>query len=364
MLHELIHKYRDEILRRAQTRAQERASTAQTVAKMSAGIPLFVDDLITTLRGHLDRTVDIDRDAALHGELLFEMGYTVSEVVQTYGDVCQTLTQLAIELEAPIDNNEFRVLNRCLDEAIARAVTEFARVKAKSVFDADTRKRGFLVHELRNCVQTAMYSFEALKSGTVGVGGSTGAILGRSLAGLKNLVDGAMAELRSEPVAILAGNIEIAQFLEEVEAAASGRAKIRHIRISLQRGDGDVQVYGDRHALSSAVLNLLQNAIKFTPDRGAVTLTSSATISRVLIEVRDECGGLLPGFEHTLFTGAAPSGTDRSGLGLGLLISRSAVEQLGGTLSVRDLPGDGCVFSIDLPRVQDPEQARPVATVN
>jgi hypothetical protein len=188
MLHEFIHEYRAEILRRAQARVQSRALSAHTVAKVSAGIPLFVDDLITTLRGNMDRTSDIDRDAALHGELLFEMGYTVSEVVQTYGDVCQTLTQLAIELEAPIDNNEFQVLNRCLDEAIARAVTEFSRVNAKSVSDEDTRRLGFLVHELRNCLQTAMYSFEALKSGTVGVGGSTGAILGRSLFGLKNLV--------------------------------------------------------------------------------------------------------------------------------------------------------------------------------
>jgi signal transduction histidine kinase len=197
-----------------------------------------------------------------------------------------------------------------------------------------------------------------LKTGTVGVGGSTGAILGRSLSGLKLLVDRAMAELRSEPIADLAANIEVAQFLQEVEASASGRARLRDIAIDVHPGEGDVQVFGDRHALALAVLNLLQNAIKFTPPRGSVTLTSSATISRVLIEVRDECGGLLPGFEHTLFAGASPSGTDRSGLGLGLLISRRAVEQLGGTLTVRDLPSDGCVFSIELPRVPSPMQDR------
>jgi signal transduction histidine kinase len=196
-------------------------------------------------------------------------------------------------------------------------------------------------------------SFHKIVIVTDGLCGSTGAILGRSLFGLKNLVDRAMAELRSEPITILAGNIDVAQFLTEIEGTASGRANLRDVRIDLHPGKGGVEVYGDRHALASAVLNLLQNAIKFTPTHGSITLTSSATITRVLIEVQDECGGLQPGYEAHLFAGEAPSGTDRTGLGLGLLFSRSAVEELGGILSVRDLPGEGCVFSISLPRVQD-----------
>jgi signal transduction histidine kinase len=74
-----------------------------------------------------------------------------------------------------------------------------------------------------------------------------------------------------------------------------------------------------------------------------------------LIEVEDECGGLPPGDSEELFKVFEQRGGDRSGLGLGLAISRRGVEANGGKLYVRDLPGRGCVFTIDLPK---PEMAK------
>lgn len=59
-----------------------------------------------------------------------EGGYTVSQAVHDYGDICQAITELALELGAPISVKEFHTLNRCLDAAIAEAVTEHARVTA------------------------------------------------------------------------------------------------------------------------------------------------------------------------------------------------------------------------------------------
>ena len=70
---------------------------------------------------------------------------------------------------------------------------------------------------------------------------------------------------------------------------------------------------------------------------------------RVLIEVEDECGGLPPGKAEELFRPFEQRSSDRSGLGLGLAISMQSVEANGGELSVRDLPGKGCVFTISLP---------------
>jgi signal transduction histidine kinase len=66
--------------------------------------------------------------------------------------------------------------------------------------------------------------------------------------------------------------------------------------------------------------------------------------------VRDRCGGLPPDSAQHLFDSFHQAGDDRSGLGLGLSISRRSVEANEGTLTVRDLPGKGCVFTIDLPR--------------
>jgi signal transduction histidine kinase len=102
--------------------------------------------------------------------------------------------------------------------------------------------------------------------------------------------------------------------------------------------------------LFSAVGNLLQNAFKFTRPHTEVLLNAYATADRVLIDVEDNCGGLPPGDAERLFQPFTQGGADKSGVGLGLSICRRSVEANHGVLSVRDLPGKGCVFTIDLPR--------------
>ena len=81
-----------------------------------------------------------------------------------------------------------------------------------------------------------------------------------------------------------------------------------------------------------------------------MTLRASAVAERVVVEVEDECGGLAQGKAEELFHPFHQRSGDRTGLGLGLSISRRGVEANGGKLRVRDLPGAGCVFAIDLPR--------------
>jgi signal transduction histidine kinase len=107
--------------------------------------------------------------------------------------------------------------------------------------------------------------------------------------------------------------------------------------------------------VSSAVSNLLQNAFKFTRAHGHVLLRVRVAADRVLIEVQDECGGLPPGKTEELFQPFEQNGGDRTGLGLGLSISRRAVEANGGMLRVQDIAGKGCVFTIDLPRSSHPQ---------
>jgi signal transduction histidine kinase len=113
-------------------------------------------------------------------------------------------------------------------------------------------------------------------------------------------------------------------------------------------------VKADRQILTAALTNLLQNAFKFTHKRTQVVLRVSAASERVLIEVEDECGGLPPGSEDSLLRPFVQLGQDRSGLGLGLSICVKAMQSMGGSLHVRDLPGKGCVFGLDLPRQSEP----------
>jgi signal transduction histidine kinase len=95
--------------------------------------------------------------------------------------------------------------------------------------------------------------------------------------------------------------------------------------------------------------NLLQNAFKFTHAQSEIRLNAFARDGQVLIEVHDHCGGLPHGSAEKMFTPFTQRSENRSGLGLGLAIARSGIEADLGTLSVRDVPGTGCVFTISLP---------------
>jgi signal transduction histidine kinase len=114
--------------------------------------------------------------------------------------------------------------------------------------------------------------------------------------------------------------------------------------------DPELAIKGNRSMLLAAVVNLLQNAFKFTHPHTEVTLTCHAVNDNVLIEVSDHCGGLGAELAERMFQPFEQGGADRSGLGLGLTIARQFVVANGGRLSVRDLPNVGCVFTITLPR--------------
>ena len=106
----------------------------------------------------------------------------------------------------------------------------------------------------------------------------------------------------------------------------------------------------DRQILAAALATILQNAVEFTRARGRVALDAYAVADRVLIGVEDECGGLPNGKAEELFRPFEQLSVERTGLGLGLPISRRGVEANGGQLYARNLPGSGCTFIIDLPR--------------
>ena len=110
-------------------------------------------------------------------------------------------------------------------------------------------------------------------------------------------------------------------------------------------------IEADQQSLAAVVGNLLQNAFKFTRAHSTVTLSVGASADRVLIEVQDECGGL-PGAEDgkELFPSFEQRGADRTGLGIGLAFCRWGAEANGGRLYARNLPDQGCVFTVDLPR--------------
>jgi signal transduction histidine kinase len=310
-----------------------------------------LSQLIDRLRRATPDSGAIEESAAAHGGELLEMGFTVSQVVHGYGDVCQVVTQMADETDAPITTDEFHMLNRCLDDAIAHSVTAYERRRDESLAYDGTERLGILAHELRNRLTAATLAFSILQEGTVGIGGSTGAVLGRSLRALRVLVDNALASVRLESGLRQSHRVSVSELVGEVEAEAALGAEAANVGLAVSPVAAGIDVEADPQILSAAIGNLLQNAFKFSRRPGHVSLRTTSTADRVLIEVEDECGGLPSGAAVDLFRPFEQRGTTRTGLGLGLSISRTSVEAMGGKIGVRDLPGKGCVFSIDLPRL-------------
>jgi signal transduction histidine kinase len=299
--------------------------------------------------------IGIGKTASIHGNELLRRGFTVDQVVHDYGDLCQAITELAIEGTALITNNEFQTLNRCLDNAIADAVSEFARERERVVADASEQTQnerlGFLAHEFRNLINTAMLAMNVIKRGNVGIAGSTGAILDRSLKRLQNLCARLVVDVR-----LTAGiphhreRVLVSEFIEETEVSAMIDASARGLELIVPDVEPGLAIEVDPEILAGALANLLHNAFKFTRSHGRVSLKTCSSADRVLIEVEDECGGLPPGDAEDLFRLFEQRSGNRCGLGLGLAISRRGVEANGGELHVHNLPGRGCVFTIDLPK--------------
>ena len=96
-------------------------------------------------------------------------------------------------------------------------------------------------------------------------------------------------------------------------------------------------------------MNLLQNAFKCTPAGGRVELRVRREDTRVLIEVEDECGGMPESSSDLFQPFGERRGRDKTGLGLGLSIARRAVRAHGGEIYIRNMPGTGCVFVVEIP---------------
>jgi signal transduction histidine kinase len=358
MLDEFIAVHREEIITRCRAKVATRSAPPPTEAEIDHGVPMFLDQLQSALRLDETMSLEISRTAVKHGHDLLLQGFTVSQVVHDYGDICQAITELAVELNAPISTDDFRTLNRCLDDAIAGAVTEYGRGRNQSGIDGESargsERLGYFAHELRNLMHTAIMAFEVLKTGDVGVGGSTGAVLHRSLVASSALISRSLAEVRLTQGVQNREQFLVAGFIDEITSASTLDANARGVRLSVMPIEDGLAIEADRQVLAAVVGNLLQNAFKFTRPRTTVTLRVGANAERVLIEVEDACGGLPNADVNELFRPFEQRSADRSGVGLGLAFSRWGAEANNGRIYGRSLEDRGCVFTVDLPRLPVP----------
>ncbi len=359
-LREFLEVHRGEIVSRSRKRLEARNSVNDE--ELGRGLSAFLDQLSEALQRASDKEpvdhAELRESAIRHGHELFQRGVSVGHVVHEYGNICQVITGLAADLDAAVAPDEFRTLNLCLDDAIAGAVTEFARQRERALVDEGTERLGVLAHEMRNALNAAMISFALIKQGVVAPGGSTSAIHERSLVRLNSLIARSLADVRLEAGLLRLERIPLWEVVQEAEISGRMMAEPRGIRLDVSPVDPSICVAADRQILAAALANLLQNAFKFTKPGTGVAMRTACTNGRVTIDIEDECGGLPTGAAESMLKPFVQNGRDRTGLGLGLAICIRAARSMAGELRVRDIPGKGCVFTIDLPSPPASSSAR------
>src|SRR6202049_4413516 len=333
MLHEFLTTNRTELIERCRVKVSKR-SASQAIEAQQYGIPRFLDQLIETLHAEPARSRKISGapdgsdtaalsemgvSAARHGRELSRQGYTVEQVVRDYGDLCQAITDAAFEGGARIEVDEFRTLNRCLDNAIAESVTEWAYQNnlsnAGKLIRTSNAGLDHFTYELRKLIHTATLAVVAIKAGKVGIAGATGAVLDRSLIELNRLVDRSLGDLRAKSETPAQHKLmSLAEFIAESRICASLEADSREGKLAVSPVDPRLAVDADRDMLFSAVGNLLDNAFKFTRDHTEVSLNAYAAGDRILIDVGDNCGGIPAGVAEKMFLPPAQGGVENAGV--------------------------------------------------
>ena len=373
MMYVFLQNNTDELIQRCIDKVAKRPKRNASEEQLRTGIPIFLTRLTKTLQaeeedgpaaaavisgesggGEIDSS-EMEDTAAAHGAALLDLKYTVDQVVHDYGDLCQAITDLAIERDAPFAVDEFRTLNSCLDNAIASAVSEFTVQRDLSIAQqqntSSNEHLGFVMHELRNSLNVASMAATAMEVGQLSIAGATGRVLKRGFATMARLINVSLDDVRAVTADKGIKDVfALAAFINEARESAQLDADKHGCPLLVPPVDELLGLQGNRDLLLAALANLLHNAFKFTHTHTAVSMTASAVGDRISIVVRDHCGGLRIGDAEKMFSPFIQRSSDRSGLGLGLSIARQSISQDGGQLTVENFPGVGCAFTIDLPR--------------
>ncbi len=311
-------------------------------------LPAFVDEIAEALRDR--ESTEGSRIAADHGIQRLGLGFSLDSVVREYGALRDAILEVAKVEKLTVRESERDLLFDCIITGIAEAVSEYQRQRDAELQRHMNEHFAFIAHELRNPLGSALAAVGMLeRKGQLNQSDRFAQVLNRGLQRMHELIDSTLRSAQiSTGIHLVREPVTLTALLEEMEMAAAASAEQRDIALTFHV-ENDVTVSVDLRLVTSALSNLVRNAVKFSHDGGAVEVRARGSAERVVIEVEDTCGGLPPGAVQQLFTPFAQLGTDRSGFGLGLAIAKQAADAHDGIIRVQDLPGKGCIFVLELP---------------
>jgi signal transduction histidine kinase/ActR/RegA family two-component response regulator len=259
-------------------------------------------------------------------------------------------------------NEALRIRNERMESEVYLRARE--RDEAQAANRAKDDFLAMLGHELRNPLAAIASATEILKrlGTTTGAAGQSRAVIERQVRHLKRLVDDLLdaARVQAGKVTLDRRPLDLAEAVHRAVSAVQGMdPAIQHV---VQVDAQPVGVSFDPARLEQVVVNLLTNALKFTPAGGAIRVSVRAGTDTAILVVEDEGIGIpedvLPRIFDLFFQGERTAARSEGGLGIGLTLVKTLTELHGGTIEARTGgPGLGSAFLIRLPRVALPRTA-------
>ena len=356
-LSQVLADRRSEILERWTRRiGREHADKELSRGELWDHLPLFFDEVLAALRAEEGGppTADGSGASAAHGTQRLRVGFDLAEVIREYEILTECILDEVEALGGCISTRAFRRVQALLNAGRAEAVAAYVERRDTDLARAQSHHIAFVAHELRSPLLTAFMAASVLRKNSQLEDDYALTLLVRNLTALRELIDQVLiADRLAGHVSLTREALDLRPLLSEVVTDSRLAAERNQVQIILEAPD-TLPLRGDRRLLRSAVSNLLGNAIKFTHESQTITVRAAQAEGRTTIEVEDGCGGLPEGEANELFEPFVQRGEDRTGFGLGLAIVKQALEAHGGRAYVRNLPGRGCVFSLELPDSNGP----------
>ncbi len=180
-------------------------------------------------------------------------------------------------------------------------------------------------------------------------------IISEQVARLEQLLEGLMTITRlDQETEFQFAPVDMNRLAREIELRVQSTAALKEITLNLDLMPDLPAIEGDEGKLDHTLMNLLRNAVQYTPPKGTITVHTSATDEEILVEVTDTGVGIQPDeldrvFERFYRTDHARR-SETGGIGLGLAIAKKIVERHGGQIGVDSQPGKGSRFWMRLPQ--------------
>lgn len=356
-LSQLILDRRDEI----ESRWLEKVTADVTASGLDLSeLHTWIDDYVTRLAHSIasggpseqSGTATWIQVASEHAITRVRSGFDVGQLVHEFIVLRRVLAEVIRSAEPTVKLRETDTLSELIEAAMAASVKSYVESRDYAMRKVEAEHVGFLTHELRNPLGTAILAATQLRQ-RVALSPELVRLLDlldRSHGRLKTLIDDVLAAERHEAGMVEPQKVDthIGQLLKEALVSAREAAMAKGLDF-LVSSDRDMKVKLDRELTTSALQNLAENAVKFT-DHGRVEVTVEDGPLHVVVHVRDTCGGIPDDDIARIFEPFRRGHHGKSGTGLGLAIARRAIEAQGGTMSAESKPNHGCHFWFTLPR--------------